>query len=343
MSVVSALQVPKSVASALKSASKATGADFDYLVKTAARESAFKPDAKARTSSATGLFQFLDNTWLETVKEQGPRFGLGDHAAFILKGRGGRYYVSDPEVRAEILGLRKDPEIAAIMAGAFTQQNAAHVGAKLGRSPTSGELYMAHFLGAEGASKLISLAEDNPNAAADRYFPRAARANRQIFYSGGAPRSVADVYRSLASKHGAETAKLANGPDTSRPAKSAEVPAAKPDKVAALAEDQATFPVDTRSARPALRGGFGLDTDLDSPVGAIGPWTHFAQPVARKVPLKAKPTANVQPTPAPRVKAEVPLPPRAAPVARTHPLKIASAAFELFAEDFIAQIGNTGA
>ena len=41
----------------IRSASQATGADFDYLVQTAERESAFNARAQASTSSAAGLFQ----------------------------------------------------------------------------------------------------------------------------------------------------------------------------------------------------------------------------------------------------------------------------------------------
>lgn len=50
---------------------------FDYLLRTAIRKSSLSPDAKARTSSVTGLFQFLDSTWLQVMKEEGSRLGYG--------------------------------------------------------------------------------------------------------------------------------------------------------------------------------------------------------------------------------------------------------------------------
>lgn len=205
MSDVSALQAPPKIANAVKKASQATGTDFDYLLKTAARESSFRPNVKAATSSATGLFQFVENTWLQMVKEKGPELGLGDYSSFILKGKNNRFSVSDPGLRKEILELRKDPELSALMAGALTQQNEAHMQSRIGRTPTSGELYMAHVLGASGASKLIELAESRPDVRADKYFPRAAEANRAIFYSGGRAKSVSDVYDMLTRKHGPQT------------------------------------------------------------------------------------------------------------------------------------------
>ncbi|MDN3719678.1 transglycosylase SLT domain-containing protein [Roseibium salinum] len=76
MQVADTTSIASRIELAFQSASSSTGTSFDYLVKTAARESAFNPTAKARTSSATGLFQFIESTWLETMKEAGPRHGL---------------------------------------------------------------------------------------------------------------------------------------------------------------------------------------------------------------------------------------------------------------------------
>jgi len=201
MALVSSVEAPAGISSAIKRASKATGTDFRYLLTTAARESNFKPNAKAKTSSAAGLFQFIENTWLKTVKEEGGRFGLEKYSPHIYRTESGRYYVPDREMRSEILKLRHDANISAMMAGAFTQQNAEFVESKLGREATKGELYIAHFLGAGGATKLISTAEETPSARADKIFPKAAQANRGIFYSHGRPRSVGQVYNLLVSDH----------------------------------------------------------------------------------------------------------------------------------------------
>ena len=107
----------------------------------------------------------------------------------------GRYDVPDPAARAAIMKLRSDPAVSAVMAGAFTRSNAAELAAAIGRQPTEGELYIAHFLGPDGASRLISAAATDPQRSAVAMFPQAAAANRSIFYDNfGRARSVRDVY-----------------------------------------------------------------------------------------------------------------------------------------------------
>ncbi len=133
-------------AATLRQASAATGVSFDYLARTAERESNFNPSARASTSSATGMFQFLEQTWLGMVKQEGPKFGLATEAAAIM-GNGGRYSVGDPAMRQRILALREDPTISATMAGAFASRNGRQLEESLGRKPKEGELYIAHFLG----------------------------------------------------------------------------------------------------------------------------------------------------------------------------------------------------
>jgi hypothetical protein len=195
--------LPDDLTGALRSASARSGTSFDYLLKTAMRESGMNASATARTSSATGLFQFIEQTWLELVKDEGPRMGLGAHAAQIEERANGTYHVADPAARREILALRKDPEISAAMAGEFARRNAEFLSAKLGRAPTEGELYIAHFLGAGGASRLIRHAAENPTASAADLFPAQAASNRGIFYKrNGTERSIGDVYANLVSRHG---------------------------------------------------------------------------------------------------------------------------------------------
>ena len=65
------------IAGAIKQAATTTGTSFQYLLATAKMESNFNPSAKAPTSSARGLFQFIDQTWLGTVKEAGAQLEIG--------------------------------------------------------------------------------------------------------------------------------------------------------------------------------------------------------------------------------------------------------------------------
>jgi hypothetical protein len=190
------------VAGAIKQAANSTGASFQYLLSTAKMESDFNPSAGASTSSAHGLFQFIEQTWLGTVKEAGSQLGYGQYADAISKTSSGDYTVGDPTMRKSIMKLRDDPVAASAMAGVLTQSNSFQLTGQIGRRPTDGELYMAHFMGVGGAAKLINNAEDNPKASAARLFPNAAAANRSIFYDRqGSARSVSEVYSVLTSRY----------------------------------------------------------------------------------------------------------------------------------------------
>ena len=191
------------VTGAIRQASAATGTSFNYLLATAQVESGLNPQAGAATSSARGLFQFIEQTWLGTIKQSGAQLGYGRYADAITKTSSGHYQVSDPAMRAEILKLRNDPTANAVMAGAFTKANADYLATKLGRQPSEGELYIAHFLGAGGAARLITLAAGNPNAKGTDYFPHAANANSSIFYdrASGHARSLAQVRDVLTARY----------------------------------------------------------------------------------------------------------------------------------------------
>ena len=100
------------VEAAIRRASNATGVDADFLVRTARRESAMNPSAKARTSSAAGLFQLSEQTWLGTVKAHGAKHGYGQYADLIYRGGDGRWRV-EGSARNVVLDLRFDPQAAA--------------------------------------------------------------------------------------------------------------------------------------------------------------------------------------------------------------------------------------
>src|SRR5262245_6755798 len=108
---------PGIILAAIKSASHETGSDFDYLVSIAQRESNLDNTAKSRGSSAAGLFQFIDQTWLSLVKRYGKDHGLDHYADAISKTESGRLVIDSPEMKSAILALREDPKISALMAG----------------------------------------------------------------------------------------------------------------------------------------------------------------------------------------------------------------------------------
>jgi Transglycosylase SLT domain len=254
------------VAGAIKQAAASSGTSFQYLLTTAKMESDFNPTAGASTSSAHGLFQFIDQTWLTTVKEAGAQFGYGNLADMISKSSDGSYSVSDPDARKAIMKLRDDPTVASAMAAAFTQSNSFKLTGMIGRRPSDSELYMAHFMGVGGAAKLIGNAEDNGQASAARLFPNAAAANRSIFYdrSTGRARSVSEVYSvlqqrydSAATSSATQSAMASVGGDIVKPsvavasaAPSAPSNASSSVSVADTASFLSSFP-DTRSVASA--------------------------------------------------------------------------------------------
>ena len=189
------------VHSAIRHAAAATDTDFDYLLAQARVESSLDPAARARTSSAAGLFQFTQGTWLETVQEHGAQHGLG-WAADAITTTGGRAQVSDPAMRQAIMDLRFDPAAASLMAGEFAGDNADYLSGSIGRAPDNTELYLAHFLGAEGARRFITAHDADPSASAAALLPDAAAANRGVFFTGGAERSLGEVRAFFADKLG---------------------------------------------------------------------------------------------------------------------------------------------
>lgn len=236
---VQPIAVSQSLALVLNSAGDKSGVDFDYLLQTAIRESSLNPEAKAPSSSAVGLFQFLDSTWLQVMKQEGPRLGYQEYADAITRDSDGDYVVKDKAKRAEILKLREDPQLAADLAAAFTRSNGAYLEAKFGRMPSPGELYIAHFLGPQGAEKLFNAGLSNPDQIAAKLFPRQAKANRAIFYAGDHARTIKEVYRALVARHDGAT------PDPSFVAQQL---------VGAPAVEPPRWPVEELPSRLALEG-----------------------------------------------------------------------------------------
>lgn len=162
----------------IRRASRAAGVDFGYLMAQAARESGFRPDAKARTSSATGLFQFVEATWLDLVKRHGSAHGIA---------------VDAPD--AELLALREDPALSAAMAAEYARGNKARLEAALGREAGRAELALAHFLGPGGAIRFLEALAANAGTEAAGLLPEAAAANRSVFYGrGGTARSLGEIW-----------------------------------------------------------------------------------------------------------------------------------------------------
>ncbi len=173
------------VMSAIKSASAKTGVNFAYMVQQARAESSFDPSAKAKTSSASGLYQFIERTWLDMVERYGDKHGIS----------------TDGKSREQILEMRNNPKTASLMAAEFAGENQRFLethwkGAKSGKDIGSTELYFAHFMGAGGAAAFLNARDENPGQQAALIFPKAAAANRNVFYDTktGRPKTMDEIY-----------------------------------------------------------------------------------------------------------------------------------------------------
>lgn len=162
-------KISTNVLNAIKEGSKVSGMPMGYMMAKAAQESGFNPNAKASTSSATGLYQFTDGTWKGMVQKYGAKYGIG-------------------------LDDRQDPRANAIMGGLFAKDNAAYLKNK-GVATTDTNLYLAHFLGASKAATFATAVQQKPNDPAYASVgSAAANANKNIFYDrSGSPRTNAQV------------------------------------------------------------------------------------------------------------------------------------------------------
>lgn len=288
------------ITGAIRQAAQAVGTSFSYLLATAKVESNFDPNAKASTSSARGLFQFIEQTWFSTMKEAGPQLGYGSYADAIVRTPSGRLQVPDSAMRAQILNLRHDPTANAVMAGALTKSNAAVLRGRLGRPPSEGELYIAHFMGAAGAAKLITAAAKSDVSAAE-LFPNAARANRSIFYDKqGRARDAAEVYTTLTGRYDvARTGGAAPTEVASTTIVARKIPRAAPDTAGIT---QAFAASDPRPARqdtaPVFHALFHTGEALASEVQQL--WgaqseARTAQVVTERSDAISAPHANARP------------------------------------------------
>ncbi|HMK89621.1 MAG TPA: transglycosylase SLT domain-containing protein [Methylocystis sp.] len=203
-------QVQRSIVERVVSAARTAGADPALMMSIADKESSFAPAAKASTSSASGLFQFIDTTWLRAIRDFGERYGLGEHAKAIA-GDEARPNVAEKK-RAETLNLRNDPYLAAAMAAEMLKHDGAKIAELVGRPLSAGETYLLHFLGPDDAARFMAKLDAEPEASAAQLLPKPARANKPIFYErqGGRlkERSLSEVHEAFENMMGTRLARF---------------------------------------------------------------------------------------------------------------------------------------
>ncbi len=178
-------QVERSTLKGIQTASADSGVSFHYLLAKAAQESGFDSGAQVKTSTAAGLFQFTRGTWLDMMRRYDAELGFGDLAAQVKESATGRLTVLNEDAEIEMLALRRNPDVSSQMAALFAGDNANTLKTALGRDATPGELYLAHLLGARGATALMTAAEQDPHKPAAELLPAAAHANKTVFFSAG--------------------------------------------------------------------------------------------------------------------------------------------------------------
>jgi Transglycosylase SLT domain len=191
------VKIPRRIVETILRASEVTGVDPVYMMALADKESSFAPQVKASSSSAEGLFQFIVRTWLDVVREFGPKHGLHEEAAAI-EIVDGDPKISDEAMRERVLGLRRDPYFSAVMAAELLKKDATSIAQRIGRDLRHTEFYLAHFFGVDAAGKFMKLLDGKPKQSAPRVFPRAAKANKPLFFTRQGKKmkqlSVAEVY-----------------------------------------------------------------------------------------------------------------------------------------------------
>ncbi|MCP4395056.1 MAG: hypothetical protein GY804_12435 [Alphaproteobacteria bacterium] len=191
--------VEREIARYIQEASISTGVNLRYLLAKAGQESSFTANARAGSTSATGMYQFTNVTWFELFKKNGVKYGYPELAKKISYSRRYRYRVRDKVARKKILSLRLDPRLSALLAAEYARNNQLYIEKNLKRKTNSTDLYLAHFMGPVGAVTLLEAKDKNPGQYAFKLFPRAAKANARIFYkknrTGRKPRTVREVYK----------------------------------------------------------------------------------------------------------------------------------------------------
>lgn len=195
-----AMRVKRWIVEAIVRASNAVGVDPVYMMALADKESSLRLESRAGTSSAEGLYQFINKTWLEVIRTFGPRHGLLEEAAAVEDGENG-LHIADEAVRERIMGLRHDPYIAAVMAAEMKKRDKTFIERQIGREMTRSEYYLAHFFGAHSAGKFLKILDEKPKSRAPKAFPAAARANKNLFFAKAGKKNrgltVAEVYTRL--------------------------------------------------------------------------------------------------------------------------------------------------
>lgn len=189
---------------AIHAAAKTSGLEFGYLMELAQAESGFDTGIKASTSSATGLYQFINQTWLVSIEKFGTAYGLGwartmngtyrDHHGRTMA------YISNPVIENQVLDLRTHQPLSAHISHEFQSENKGKLSCFVRGTLDRTSLYTAHFLGAHDSVVFLNTRATSPSRAAAAVFPDAARANPGVYKTAGRDRSLEEVFSFFSKK-----------------------------------------------------------------------------------------------------------------------------------------------
>ncbi len=156
------MKIRRHLVQTIVKAAQAVQTDPVLLMAVADKESSFITAVQAKTSSATGLYQFIERTWLGVVRDFGAQVRLAKEAALVTADANDKPVITDAAERARVLELRRDPYLSALMAGEMLKRDAARISQRIGRELTLGEVYLAHFLGPDDAGDFLDKVVNKP-------------------------------------------------------------------------------------------------------------------------------------------------------------------------------------
>ncbi|RKK02767.1 lytic transglycosylase domain-containing protein [Pseudoroseomonas wenyumeiae] len=203
---------PEVINGALQRAALATGLNAGVLRRIAERESRLNPAAANPFSSARGLMQFTRDTWLEVVRDFGPRHGLSQQAQALTTDRDGKIGARNWQELQGILRLRDDPHLSAVLAAERLKKARPALEQAQGRTASPADLYLVHLLGPTGARQFLAAVRETPSRSSLAIVGNAAKPNPGVFERSGRPLPVSKVYEEVAEMfepHATATAEVA--------------------------------------------------------------------------------------------------------------------------------------
>ncbi len=155
------------------------------------------PDTQPRQFASEGPYRFSEQIWLEALQTGAGGAELAIYKDVIFRTGSKRYYVPAETYRKKVFTLRRDPDIAALVAFNFARENARLLSPRLARPVTAADLYVAHVLGRDAALALIPAAEGIPTAAVTAVVPQLAAVGPALLGKRRRPMTVVDLYRRL--------------------------------------------------------------------------------------------------------------------------------------------------